>query len=138
MLKLKHKIINFLNKKWPDPTPEEELKSDAEVVSDFINEGKNRTKAVLVAQGIKEDFPHWFTVKQLYKKYDTEPDAIVAQLQMLSLFQLCVSKPNTKNEASFKITLSKDDRIEVLEKKFRENTEENALIAKELKELQDS
>lgn len=136
MLSIKHAIISRLNKWLPDPTPEQTLKDDAKTVENFIQGKENRDKAIFVAQGIKNDFKHWFTVKQLVKKYNTAPEAIATQLQMLSLFKLCTSKVNSKNVALFKICLSTEDRLKVLRSRFEENTKENNQIASEIETLE--
>lgn len=131
----KWRLINWLNRKFPDPTKEQQLKDDAQLVKDFVNDKKQRERAVKVAEGLKRDFPHWFTVKQVIKKYNVEPNGVIVQLQTLSLFKLCTSKSNSKNEATFKILLGDEDLLWVIKQRKEEIEEELNQINKEVGEI---
>jgi len=136
LLSIKHAIVSRLNKWFPDPTPTQTLQNDAKLVSEFIADKANKDKAIMVAEGIYKDFKHNFEVKNLVNKYNTEPNAVVAQLQILSLFKLCSSKINNKGKTVFRITLTKEDRLKVLNDRLKDLTLEKAQVAMEIKELE--
>lgn len=135
-LRWKWRIINWLNKKWPDPTPEQSLENDAKLVKEFVEDKKNEIQAKTIAEGLKRDFPHWFTIKQVVRKYHVEPNGVVAQLQMLGLFKLCTSRENTKGEASFKILLDDSDRLLVMQIQFDEHMDQANALDKEMKRIE--
>jgi len=136
ILNIKDAIISRLHKMFPDPTEIEEIVDDATTIKKYVNNKKNRKKAIKVAEGIYTDFRHNFELKHLIKKYNAEPNAIVAQLQMLGLFQLCSSRLNDKGKTIFRITLSPEDRIEVLKEKLAELAVERDQIVTEIANLQ--
>ncbi len=136
LLSIKQAIVSRLNKWLPDPTPAQTLRNDAEMVGQFVADKANMEKAIVVADGIYKDFQHAFEVKHLVKKYNTEPNAVVAQLQMLSLFKLCSSSINSKGKTVFRITLTREDRLKVLYSRFEELAHEKAQVAMEIKELE--
>ena len=136
IIKIKQAIISRLNKCFPDPTPIQVVGDDARAVKKYVENPKNLKKAIMIAEGLRGDFQHAFEVKHLVKKYNTEPNAIVAQLQMLSLFKLCSSRLNEKGRTTFRITLSNSERIEALTERYNELCMEMDQIDKEMTELQ--
>lgn len=85
------------------------VEDDKKVVDEFVKNPENKKKAGEMAFQIKQDFPNWFKVSQLVKKYKVTTADVAKKLEMLMLFKMCVGKV-TKGVGSFKIDL--DQRVQ--------------------------
>ncbi len=94
---------------------EEQIEKDKKAIETFLNHPENKKRAGEMAFQISKDFPNWFKVDQLVKKYKTTTTEAAKRVETLMLFKLCVGKVE-KNKALFKIDLSqKVQRTLILE-----------------------
>ena len=103
------KIIDITPKTLPT------LEEDKKLVEIFTKNPEMRKKAGEMAYQIAQEFPNWFKIPQLVKKYKTTTEEAAKKIEMLMLFHLCVGKV-VKNVPLFKIDLSqKTQRTLILE-----------------------
>lgn len=81
------------------------LEEDTQLVDEFIKNPENKKKAGEIAFQIQQDFPNWFRVPQIVKKYKTSTIEASKKIEMLMLFKVCVGKVE-KNQPLFKIDLT--------------------------------
>ena len=83
---------------------------------------------------ILTDFPNWFKVSQLIKKYKTSQVDVAKKLEMLMLFNLCVGKV-VKNQGTFKIDLSQKVQRDLLLQQIAEKEGEILFLKEKLSSL---
>ena len=120
-------VIDLQNK----PTTQEE---DTKLVEAFVKDKENKKRAGEMAFQILTDFPNWFKVSQLVKKYKTSQEEVAKKLEMLMLFNLCVGKV-VKNQGLFKIDLTQKVQRDLILQQISEKEGEILFLKEKLSKL---
>lgn len=109
---------------------------DIEMVNSFISNKENQEKAEEVARQIKKSFRNWFTLRDFIKYFNISLDDAKVQLRSLIMFRLCFTRENkVSKQAEFKITLTKEGFLKMLEEQLKEIEIQRTLLIEEINDL---
>jgi hypothetical protein len=117
----------------PKPTQEE-------VTRAYVNDPEVKANHVKIASQLKEIFKDgWFSVENITKKTSIRTVAEATQMMIgVQLFQLCTTRVGgikNRHQTMFKITLSAEERLKVLEGHKINHLKQIELIDKEMENL---
>ena len=110
--------------------------TDEEVVKAYISNPKNKEMHVAMAYTLKEAFKDkWFRVKEINQKTGVKSSEEAARMMVgLQLFGLCTAR-DYKGTAQFKITLTLEEKLKVLEGYKQNHIKQIELIEKEIEKI---
>ena len=110
--------------------------TDEEVLKEYTSDPTKKELHVKIAQMLEEQFEDkWFSVKDINRKTAIKSFKEANQMIFgLDLFGLVVSKMK-KREKQYKIILSNDQKIKVLEERREIHTEQIAILDREIEKL---
>lgn len=113
--------------------PDEDVKT---IIERVLNNQQIRENAVLNAKYIQSKLKNWFTFDQLITKTNLKDHQPAQDLMdLLCLFQLAYREVREGNLIKYKITLTKEDRVKLLQEEISETEEKLSYLKKQLKEL---
>lgn len=110
--------------------------TDEEVVKAYISNPENKEKHIAMAYVLKEAFKDkWFRVKDINQKTAVKNSNEAARMIVgLQLFGLCTSR-EYKDVAQFKITLTIEEKLKVLEGYKQNHIKQIELLDQEIEKL---
>lgn len=110
--------------------------TDEEILKEYISDPTKKELHVKIAQMLEEQFKDkWFSVKDINRKTAIKSFKEASQMVFgLDLFGLVVSK-RRKKEKQYKIILSNDQKIKVLEERRETHIEQIAILDEEIEKL---
>ena len=110
--------------------------TDEEVVKAYISNPKNREMHIAMAYTLKEAFKDkWFRIKDINLKTGVKSSNEAARMIVgLQLFGLCTSR-EYKGVAQFKITLTIEEKLKVLEGYKQNHIKQIELLDQEIEKL---
>lgn len=111
--------------------------SDKEVLDNYLNDEEIKNNHRKIAQFLEERFRgNWFSIEQITKKTNIKSIRDATQMMFgLSLFGLSTSKEQD-GLTKFKITLSSQERIKVLQEHRENHVKQIELLDAEIAKLQ--
>lgn len=110
-------------------------KTDQEVVNEFLSNKENKILAAEMGQQIKKDFPNWFSVTKLVKKFKLTTAEAMQKIEILMMFNMCVGKVE-RNIPYFRIDLDQRVQREVLSRQIEEKEKELINLKEKLSKLE--
>lgn len=110
------------------------LKTNKALVEEFKTNPQVKDMANRLAFQISQEFPNWFTIPRLVKKFKVDTAEAARQIEMLMLFHLCVGKTE-KNILYLRIDIAQKTRRELLLKQIEEKEGEISFLKQKLSEL---
>lgn len=115
-------------------------KSDQEVINEFFQDPIIKERHIDAAKQLYQLFKKdWFTIQKVSQKTLMKDEAQIAQLLMgLRMFHLCDAKDRGvghKRKTYFKITLSKEDRLKVLEDQKQRLLKQIEFVEKDIEKI---
>ena len=110
--------------------------TDEEVVKAYISNPKNKEMHVAMAYTLKEIFKDkWFRVKEINQKTGVKSSREAARMMVgLQLFGLCTAR-DYKGIAQFKIILTVEEKLKVLEGHKQNHIKQIELLNQEIEKL---
>lgn len=110
--------------------------TDEEVMKAYLQDPKNKELHIQMAHTLQETFRgKWFRVKDINTKTGVKNSNEAARMIVgLQLFGLCTSR-EIKNVAQFKITLTLEEKLKVLEGHKQNHIKQIELIDQEIEKL---
>lgn len=110
--------------------------TDKEVMDKYLNDETIKANHVKIAEFLEKRFRgNWFTLEQIVKKTNVKSSSEAMQMMLgLHLFGLSTSVDNN-GSSKFKITLSSEERIKVLEGHKQNHLDQISLLDAEIAEL---
>lgn len=123
-----------------DKTPIAPKPTQDEVVKAYVNDPEVKANHVKIATQLREIFKDgWFSTQDITKKTSIKNIAEATQMMIgVQLFQLCTTKTGgikNRHQTMFKITLSAEERLKVLEGHKINHLKQIELINKEMEKL---
>lgn len=114
--------------------------TDEQAVKAYVNDPEIRANHLKMAEQLKSIFDNkWFTVDMIANKTLMKDKKVAAQMMFgLQLFNMVTAAEggvNYKHQTKFKLTLSIEDRLKVLEQHKNNHLKQIELIDKEIADL---
>lgn len=110
--------------------------TDEEVMKAYISNPKNKEMHIAMAYTLKEVFrDKWFRVKEINRKTGVKNSQEAARMMVgLQLFGLCTAREE-KGEVQFKITITPEEKLKVLEGHKQNHIKQIELLDQEIEKL---
>ena len=114
--------------------------SQQQILDLYVNDPVNKENHRKIAQQLNKIFPQrWFTIDMVVAKTRLKEKKAAAEMMLaLQLFKLCEAKDggkNYKHQTKFRITLSVEDRLKVLQEYKDNHLKQIELIDQEIQSL---
>ena len=114
--------------------------SQEEIVKMFVENEENKANHLKIAEQLNKVFPNkWFTINMIANKTLMKDKKQIAEMMLaLQLFNMVIAKDggiNFKHQTKFKILLTPEDRLKVLEEHKNNHLKQIELIDKEMEKL---